>query len=276
MLLGVHCSISGGFDNAFLEAERLGINTFQIFTKNQRQWKERIISESESETFRRNLKKYNILKSFSHCTYLVNIASSDEKIRTQSVFSLTAEIQRCEQLGLDYAVLHPGSFKNATLKEGVTFIMDGLKKVLKDTSDSSVKILLENTAGQGSSIGGDFETIAEIISSAESDRIGFCMDTCHAYAAGYDISTADGFNNTIHQIDKIMGLEKLYAFHLNDSKGTLGSHLDRHEHIGKGNIGVEAFHEIIHNFPHIPKVLETPKENDMDRLNLQTLRNLKR
>jgi deoxyribonuclease IV len=275
MLLGVHCSISGGYENAFLEAERLGINTFQIFTKNQRQWREKVMTGEEAEAFRGNLSKYKINKALSHTTYLINIGSADEKIREQSVFSLVSEVQRCTALGISYAVLHPGSFKNSTIEKGIQNIVDGLLTVIEHTAGSEVKVLLENTAGQGSSIGGKFEHLGEIMDAVGSDRIGICIDTCHAFVAGYDIRTQAGFEEAMAEIDKWVGLSKLYAFHLNDSKGELGSHLDRHAHIGEGKLGLEPFRQIINRFPDVPKVLETPKENDMDAVNLELLRSLK-
>ncbi|HET6245351.1 MAG: deoxyribonuclease IV [Bacteroidetes bacterium] len=274
MLLGVHCSIAGGYENAFLESKRLGINTFQIFTKNQRQWREREISETEGNLFRENLIKFGIVTAFSHTSYLINVASSNEIIRERSLFSLASEVKRCQQLGLAFTVLHPGSFKNSTLKEGIINIADALIAVLESTEQSNVKILLENTAGQGSSIGGRFEHLAEIIKHVGSPRIGICFDTCHAFASGYDIRKKEGFEITMDKLDKIVGINKLFAFHFNDSKGELASKLDRHEHIGKGKLGLEPFKEIMKWFPDIPKVLETPKENDMDKVNLRVLNEL--
>jgi deoxyribonuclease IV len=275
MMLGVHCSISGGYENAFIEAKRLGIDTFQIFTKNQRQWREKEVSKEEAASFNDNLRDYGISKAVSHCTYLINIGSADDKIREQSVFSLMQEVIRCTKLGISYAVLHPGSFKNTTLEKAIQNIVDGLLTVLEHTSDSEVKILLENTAGQGSSIGGDFKDIGEIIKAVGSERVGTCFDSCHAFAAGYDIRTAAGFEQTMSELDKHIGLGNLLTFHLNDSKGDLGSHLDRHDHIGKGKLGLEPFRQIINRFENIPKLLETPKENDMDMENLKVLRSLK-
>ena len=274
MLLGVHCSIGGGYLNAFIEAERLGINTFQIFTKNQRQWREKEVSEIEASTFRENLVKYQIAKAFSHTTYLINLASVNETIRENSIFSLASEVKRCHSLGLAYTVLHPGSYIQSTLNEGIDKITDALNAVFEITSNLEVKVLLENTAGQGSSIGGKFKHLSDIIKQVDSSRIGICFDTCHAFASGYDIRSKDGFEATMDEVDKYIGLHKLYVFHLNDSKGDLGSHLDRHEHIGRGKIGLEAFEQIINKFPDIPKVLETPKENDMDKENLKILKSL--
>ena len=274
MLLGVHCSIGGGYVNAFIEAERLGINTFQIFTKNQRQWREKEVSEIEASTFRENLIKYKITKACSHTTYLINLASANETIRENSIFSLASEVKRCQSLGLAYTVLHPGSYIHSTLNEGIDKIVDALHAVFEITANSEVKVLLENTAGQGSSIGGKFKHLSDIIRQVDSPRIGICFDTCHAFASGYDIRTKTGFEDTMDEIDQYIGLNNLHVFHLNDSKGDLGSHLDRHEHIGRGKIGLVPFQQIINKFPDVTKVLETSKANDMDRENLKILKNL--
>lgn len=272
MLLGVHCSIAGGLINAFNEVHEKSIDTFQIFTKNQRQWKEKIVDEKEGKEFQTQLTKDKIRYSFSHCTYLINIASTEEPIRTNSILALTGEVLRCEALGLQYCVLHPGACKGNDEMQGIRLIADALKHVLKATKDMKVKILLENTAGQGSSLGYKFEHIKEIRELVGSDRIGMCFDTCHAFAAGYDIRTKTGFEDTFSQLDKLVGLKNLYAFHLNDSKGDLGSRIDRHDNIGEGKIGLEPFRQIMNQFKHIPKVIETPKENDQK--NLAILRGL--
>jgi len=274
MLLGVHVSIAGGYENAFIEAKRLGINCFQIFTKNQRQWKEKILTEEEKMLFRKNLKDYNIKAVFSHTSYLINLGSSNDMLRESSILSLAAELQRCEDLGLKFCVQHPGSSKGSTEKEAIKKISSALKLIFKNSKGDKAKILLENTAGQGNSIGWSFEQIATIIDQTASDRVGMCFDTCHAFAAGHDIRTATGFEDVMSTIDKLIGIKKLEAFHLNDSKGDLGSRIDRHAHIGEGRIGIEAFRQVINKFPEIPKALETPKENDADVKNLTLLRNL--
>lgn len=274
MLLGVHCSISGGYENAFAEAQALGINTFQIFTKNQRQWREKAVSEEEGRVFRANLKKYVIEKAFSHSTYLINIGSFDETIRRNSILALSAEVQRCEAMGLAFTVLHSGSYKGGDEAGGIENIAAALNLILEETKHMRAGILLENTAGQGSSIGWKFEHLAAIMDKVSSPRLGMCFDTCHAFAAGYDIRTQTGFEDTLEKIERLMGLEKLRAFHLNDSKGELGSRIDRHDHIGAGKLGLEAFAYVINHFKKVPKVLETPKENNMDVKNLAVLAGL--
>ncbi|MFL5729600.1 MAG: deoxyribonuclease IV [Cytophagaceae bacterium] len=274
MLLGVHCSIAGGYENAFEEARNLGIDTFQIFTKNQRQWKERIVSDEEGKQFKALMKKYAIKMAFSHATYLINLSSNDENIVKNSILALAAEVIRCEKLGLKFVVLHPGSSKEIGEEKAIKKIVQGLQTVLNHTEGMKTKILLENTAGQGSSIGWKFEHLMEIMDLTDSPRIGMCLDTCHAFAAGYDIRTKTGFDTMIGIIDKLIGLKRLHVIHMNDSKTMLGSRVDRHEHIGKGFIGRELFGYVMKFFPLTPKVLETSKEDNMDKKNLEVLRAL--
>jgi deoxyribonuclease-4 len=274
MLLGVHCSISGGYKNAFIQASSLGIDTFQIFTKNQRQWKEKTVGLGEAEEFRMLIKETGIKVVLSHASYLINLASEDDQIAKNSIISLAAEVTRCGLLGISYAVFHPGSAKGTGEEKAIRKIVSGLKQVLQYTEGMGVKILLENTAGQGSSIGWKFEQLMEIIELTESERVGICLDTCHAFAAGYDIRTRSGSEIVFENIDRLIGLRKLYAIHLNDSKGALGSRVDRHDHIGKGLIGIEAFRFIMETFPQIPKVIETRKEGNMDEKNIKFLRSL--
>ena len=274
MLLGVHCSIKGGLHNAFHEAESLGIGTFQIFTKNQRQWKEKIIDTSEKSTFLNSYKTSPVKMIFSHASYLINLASNDDTLWERSIKALIGEVQRCHELGLDFTIVHPGSAKELGEQKGMKKIMKALEATLHATESSTVKILLENTAGQGTSIGYRFEHLKQIMDGVDSSSIGMCFDTCHAFAAGYDIRTKSGFEGTMEELDNTIGLRNLHAIHMNDSKGELGSNLDRHEHIGKGNLGLEPFRQIMNRFKHIPKVIETPKKDNMDVVNLEILRGL--
>ncbi|OHC05509.1 MAG: hypothetical protein A3J92_00740 [Planctomycetes bacterium RIFOXYC2_FULL_41_27] len=274
MLLGVHCSIKGGLHNAFYEAESLGIDTFQVFTKNQRQWKEKIIDTEEKSTFLNTYKTSRVKMIFSHASYLINLASNDDTLWERSTKALIGEVQRCRDLGLDFTILHPGSAKELGEQKGIKKIITALKTTLHATENSTVKILLENTAGQGSSIGYRFEHLKQIMDGLASSRIGMCFDTCHAFVAGYDIRTKGGFEGTMEELDNTIGLKNLRTIHLNDSKGELGSNLDRHEHIGKGKLGLEPFRQIINRFTHIPKVIETPKKDNMDAVNLEVLRGL--
>lgn len=272
MLLGVHCSVSGGVVNAFSEAGTLGIDTFQIFTKNQRQWKEKQFEKAEADIFRETQKKQNVKITFSHSSYLINLASGRDDLLQKSTKAITGELQRCHDLGLAFTVLHPGSGKDRGEPGAIESIAAQLKQALSATSDSSVKVLLENMAGQGQVIGKNFEQLRQIYDIVGSNRIGFCYDTCHAFAAGYDIRTKTGFEDCMAEWDKVIGLERLNCLHLNDSKGDLGSNLDRHEHIGHGKIGDVPFREIMQRFPDIPKVIETPKVDDWDATNIKKLR----
>lgn len=274
MLLGVHCSISGGLRNAFHEARSLGITTFQIFTKNQRQWKEKVVEPAEALQFRSDFEDSGVKTAFSHASYLINLASNEDGLWLRSTEALIGEVRRCDLLGLAFIVLHPGAAKGSGEQEGIERVVKALKAVLQATGDSSVKILLENTAGQGTSIGHTFEHLRQIMDGVDSGRICLCFDTCHAFAAGYDIRTKSGFEATMERLDRTVGLQHLMAIHLNDSKGDLGSNRDRHEHIGKGKIGVEPFRQIMKQFQHTVKVIETPKEDRMDEVNLRVLREL--
>lgn len=274
MLLGTHVSIAGGYMNALTEAKRLGIDSMQIFSKNQRSWKEKFVTEEEGKIFRKALKAHGVKQAFSHTIYLISLGSDNQQTVNQSLLSLAVELERCEVLGLSHTVLHPGSAGKLTMQDGIRRIGDRLKLVLSTTKTKKVKILLENTAGQGSSIGGRIEHIAELINYIGSSRIGLCIDTCHAFAAGYDIRSKKGIKDFLQLVDQEIGFDKLLCFHLNDSKGALGSKLDRHTHIGEGLLGLLPFEYILKHFPHVPKVLETSKEDDADLKNLALLRKL--
>ena len=276
MLIGRHVSISGGYMNALTEAKRLGIDTLQIFTKNQRFWQEKIVPEEEGLAFRNAFKVHGVKQAFSHTIYLISLGSENEEIAEKSMSSLVGELERCRILGLTHTVLHPGSAGKLPIAQAIRLIGDRLKMILKITKGSPVKILLENTAGQGSSIGGKIEWIADLINYIKSPRIGLCIDTCHAFAAGYDIRSKKGIHNFLMQVDKLAGFNKLLCFHLNDSKGGLGSKIDRHEHIGEGLLGLEPFEYILKNFKQVPKVLETSTENNWDIKDLNVLRMLEK
>jgi deoxyribonuclease-4 len=275
MLVGVHCSVSGGLENAFTEAAQLGLDTFQIFTRNQRQWKAKPVSEDEQKAFAAAWKQHAEVKTiFSHCSYLINLASADADLQQKSRQGLTDEVKRCTALGLSFCVLHPGAAGEHSEEDAMKRIAAGLTHVLEETRGSHVKVLLENTAGQGSHVGYKFEHLRNIMDQVGSDRIGTCFDTCHAFASGYDITTEHGFDNVFKEFDNIIGLKHINAIHLNDSKGDLGSRLDRHEHIGQGKIGQLAFKLMMHKFAHTPKVIETDEENNMNAVNIGLLRDL--
>ncbi|MFN8142901.1 MAG: deoxyribonuclease IV [Bacteroidia bacterium] len=273
-LLGVHCSVSGGLYKAFEEASTLDIDTFQIFTQNQRQWLNKTIEKEQEHLFKDAWKKSKVKIVFSHCSYLLNLASEESELRKKSVDALIGEVNRCHDLNLSFCVLHPGAAKNQTEEHAIAHIVQGLKSVLKATSHSGVKILLENTAGQGTSLGYRFEQLAMMQQGVSSDRIGVCLDTCHAFAAGYDLRTITAFDSVMESFDELIGLKHLHAIHLNDSKGELGCRTDRHEHIGKGKLGLAAFRYAMKHFSHLPKVMETEKDNNMDEVNLKVVRAL--
>jgi deoxyribonuclease IV len=274
MLLGAHVSVSGGYINGLIEAKRLGMDAIQIFTKNQRYWREKVVTAEEGKSFTASCRSHGVKQVFSHAIYLISLGSENDEIIEKSVLSLTAELERCRLLGLTHTVLHPGAAGSSPVEKAIMRIGDNIKIALNATKKSSVRILLENTAGQGSSVGGKIEHIASLIDYIGSPRLGLCIDTCHAFAAGYDIRTINGMEDLLNLVDKEIGLEKLLCFHLNDSKGALNSKLDRHAHIGEGLIGLAAFEVIMKNFKHVPKVIETPKEGDADKKNLEVLRKL--
>jgi deoxyribonuclease IV len=274
MLLGTHLSIAGGYINALSEAKRLGVDTMQIFTKNQRYWKERVVSREEGELFKTAMLQHGVKQAFSHAIYLISLGSDNEEIVEKSILSLAMELERCNALGLTHTVLHPGAAGTRTTDEAIRRIGDHINRALKATKKNPARILIENTAGSGTSVGGRIENIGDLIDYIGSKRVGLCIDTCHAFAAGYDIRTKKGIADFFRLVDRKIGINKLLCFHLNDSKGALGSRLDRHAHIGEGLLGLEPFRYVMNNFVKVPKVLETNKENDADKRNLKLLRSL--
>jgi deoxyribonuclease IV len=262
MLLGAHVSISGAIHMSVDRAVELGCTTFQIFTRNPRGWTYTKLKKAEVDEFRRKFEAAGFRVAMAHMPYLPNIASPKKDIYEKSVRSLVAELERCGALGLELLVVHVGSHLGAGLEKGVEQVANAVNRAV-EAVDNQVKVLLENMAGQRNSCGSRFEDIAEILSRVKNaDRVGVCLDTCHIYAAGYDIRSEEAVEATISRLDKVVGLNRLWAVHLNDSKGALGSGLDRHEHIGMGNIGENGFKAFI-NHPAIrdkPMVIETPED----------------
>jgi deoxyribonuclease-4 len=268
-------SIAGGVYNSLLSGKELGCNTIQIFTKNATQWRAKDLTSEEIEKFKELQKETQISPVVAHDSYLINVASVDKDLSQKSRGSLLIELSRAEMLGLSYLVMHPGS--NPDEKDGIKRIADSLNWVHSKAQKYKAKICLETTAGQGNTLGHRFEQIAEIIDGVnEKKRLGVCYDTAHTFAAGYDIRAKKAYLDTFKEFDKIIGLKRLRVIHLNDSKKDLGTRVDRHEHIGKGLIGLEAFRILLNDprFEKIPKILETPKEGDMDKRNLKVLRSL--
>lgn len=273
LLLGAHISVSGGFDQAISRAESIGCTAMQIFTKSNRQWKSAPISNEQAELFIQTQNASTIKVVVAHAAYLINIGSSNPEVRQKSVAALIDELERCAQLTIPFLVLHPGSRGTFSAEEFLAVFKEQLDFVLSQAK-SNTTILLETMAGQGSVMGHTFEQIGYMLRSSNyPDRLGVCADTCHMFAAGYNLST-DEYEKTWQLFDAHIGLDKLKALHINDSKKELGSKVDRHEDIGKGKIGIDAF-GLLFNDPRFfttPKLLETPKESLEDDLrNMQTL-----
>jgi len=278
-LLGAHMSIAGGVGNAFMQGKKVACDAIQIFTKSSRQWASKPYSKEEIEQFHINRKETGIGTVVAHDSYLLNMGSPDAALRTRSVAAFIDELERCEMLGVTNLIAHPGAHVGAGELDGIKTIAKSLDEVHKACPGYAAKVTLEITAGQGSNLGYRFEQIGNMIDATrESDRLRVCFDTEHAFAAGYDIRTRDGYERTFGEFDEAIGIKLLAAFHLNDSKKEFNSRVDRHEHIGKGFIGVEAFRMLVNDrrFWGLPMCLETPKGPDLkeDRENLELLRSL--
>ena len=282
MNLGAHKSIAGGVDRALDRGRETGCDALQMFVKSSNQWRARPLSEEEIEAFHEKKSAYRDDFLMAHSSYLINIASPEKEQARKSIHALVIEIERCAVLGIPYLVLHPGSHRGTTEEEGIVRIASRLSEVFLKTSGTDVMVLLETTSGTGDNIGYRFEHIASIMDRVEeTERTGCCYDTCHSFAAGYDIRTRESYQKTFSEFDRIIGFKKLKAFHLNDSKHGLGSRKDRHQHIGEGEIGKEGFSFLVNDqrFMEIPMVLETPKDRDdleFDRKNLALLRSMRR
>ncbi|MDE0937833.1 MAG: deoxyribonuclease IV [Mariniblastus sp.] len=282
MILGAHMSIAGGYYKAVIAANNAGCDCVQVFTKNNNQWRAKPITDDDATRFVEAMKEHSIADPLSHASYLINLASPKEELRTKSIDAMIVELERAHQLEIPHVVFHPGSFTTSSEPEGLDAIVDSLNTILQRTDKLASIPLLENTAGQGSNLGWKFEHLAYIIDSvSESERLGVCIDTCHTFAAGHPLGSTQEYASTLQAMDETFGIEKIKAFHLNDSKKEFGSRKDRHEHIGEGEMGIEPFVNLINDsrFEDTPMYLETEKgERDgvnMDVMNLTTLRNLK-
>ena len=278
-LLGSHTSIAGGVDKAIFQGQDVGCDAIQIFTKSSRQWAGKPYMKEEIEQFRVNRQETGITTIIAHDSYLLNLGSPDAALRKQSIAAFIDELERCELLGVANLVAHPGAHVGAGEAEGIKTIAKSLDEAHKACPGYTTKVTLEITAGQGSCLGYRFEQIGNILDATkESDRLCVCFDTEHAFAAGYDIRTKEGYERTFVEFDAAIGIDRLAAFHLNDSKKEFNSRVDRHEHIGKGQIGVEAFRLLLNDkrFWGLPMCLETPKGPDLkeDQENLALLRSL--
>jgi deoxyribonuclease IV len=277
MVLGAHVSIAGGVQNAPKNGLDVTAECIQIFSKNQRQWAAKPYTDEEIGLFKQNYKESGLKGVLVHGSYLVNCAATDTTILQKSRAALLDEATRCDQLGIPYLNIHPGSHLGAGVEKGAAQIAESLRWVLDKTHGSKVTLLLEFMAGQGTNIGDRFQDLALIREKAGKDkRIGFCFDTCHLFAAGQDISTQEGYDAVMRKADDVLGLANVKAFHLNDSKMPLGSHVDRHENIGQGQMGVKGFAPLLRDkrFREAPMVLETPLAEDGYVKDLKFLRPL--
>ncbi|MBN1572303.1 MAG: deoxyribonuclease IV [Deltaproteobacteria bacterium] len=279
-LLGAHISIAGGVYTAADRAAELSINCFQLFTKNSNRWQARKFNTGEPERFTEAVSNGGFRGVVAHVDYLTSLASPDDAVREKSKAGLLLELGRCRELKIEVLVVHPTSHGGAGVESGIRRYAAGLREVLEEYDDGGggdVEVILETVAGQGNAIGKTFEELGAIRDETGfKERIGVCYDTCHTFAAGYDITTRDKYESVIEEFDSLLGLESLKLFHLNDSKKGLGSNVDRHQHIGWGEMGLEPFRLIMNDerFAGIPKIIETPKEGDYlkyDRINLDTL-----
>jgi deoxyribonuclease IV len=278
-LLGAHMSIAGGIDSCFDRLNLIHGSALQIFTTNHRQWRLGHLSPESIELFKMKWEESGRVPIAAHDVYLINLAAVDKEILSKSVLAFAEELRRCTALGIPYLIMHPGAHVGEGLEPGLARLVANLDRAIDISDTHSVSVLLENTAGQGSSLGSTFEEISFVLKSSRyGETMGVCYDTCHAFAAGYDIRSEDVYGETISRFHQTIGLDRLKFFHLNDSKRELGAHVDRHEHIGKGKIGLEGFRLLLNDprFQNHPMVLETPKDKDMkeDIENLGVLRSL--
>ena len=279
MLLGAHMSIAGGVHKALERGKSVGCDVVQIFTKSSNQWKAKPLSDEDVRLFNEAKAETGISIVFGHTSYLINLAAPDPLTYDKSLKSLREELERAEALGLPYLVLHPGSHMGEGEQAGLEKIAASINSVHKSLPGLKVKLTLEITAGQGTNLGFRFEQIAQLVDMAkEPERLSTCFDTCHAFAAGYDIRTKKAYMGTMREFDRVIGLERLGVVHLNDAKKELASRIDRHEHIGKGRIGLDGFRWLLNDrrFRNTPASLETHKGKDLkeDVENLATLRDL--
>jgi deoxyribonuclease-4 len=280
-------SVAGGLPRAIERGVVHGCAAIQIFAKNANQWRGREVPADEIRTFRRLVRQSGITPVVSHASYLINLAAGNRGLRAQSMAAMGDELDRAEALGLLGVVLHPGCYTDGSEVRGLALIAEALDALLRDRRRGRTMVILEHTAGQGTALGATFEQLATVIGLMKMERrVGVCLDTCHLLASGYDISSAEGYARTFTDFERIVGLERLKVFHMNDSKRPLGSRVDRHTHIGEGFVGMAAFGRIVNDrrFAGLPMLLETPKmeskatgpiaADPLDVKNLNALRGL--
>ncbi|HEX30111.1 TPA: deoxyribonuclease IV [Candidatus Poribacteria bacterium] len=277
MLLGAHVPAAGGLHKAIAFAEKLGCQSIQIFTRSPRSWRAKPLTSKEIDAFREAWRNSSVIEILGHDCYLTNLASPKPETIDKSVASFVDQMERCQALGIRYLVTHLGSHLGSGEEEGLKRFVENLSRAVSMAEAPDVIVLLETTAGQGTNLGYTFEQIRYVLDAAEpKGRYAVCYDTCHTFAAGYDITTPEGYNETLGRFEDIIGLEKLKAFHLNDSKFPSGSRKDRHEHIGEGMMGLDPFRMLLNDdrFSSLPGVLETPDSLGMFERNLEILRGL--
>jgi deoxyribonuclease-4 len=278
--IGLHTSIAGSLERSALTAAKLGANAFQIFSSRPRQWKASALSEAAIRLFHRARERHDLAPLAIHDNYLINLASADEGVRVKSIEAFRGELVRAIAIGAEYLVAHPGNYKGHSREEGILHFLQGVASAAGGLKFGKLMLLVENTVGAGAQLGSRFEelhVIREYAAKLTDLPVGFCLDTCHLLAAGYDISSAEGLGRTVAEIDSILGLDHVRVMHANDSKSPLGSHVDRHAHIGQGYIGLEGFRRILTHprFRSKAFILETPVEKDGDdQKNLDTLKSL--
>ncbi len=273
-------SVAGGIHRAIARGEALGCTAIQIFTKNASQWRSPPLTEEIVREFKQERRRTGIPVIIAHDAYLINLASPDTSLRNRSRAAFIDEMERAERLGIPYLVMHPGAHKDAGEDAGLRNIVDSFDAVLKQTSGLCVQVLVENTAGQGTALGYSFEHLRRILEdTVHPERLGICFDTCHAFAAGHDLRERSSYDRTMADLEGTVGLGRVKVLHLNDCRKGLGLRVDRHEHVGRGKLGLECFRLIMNDqrFCTVPKILETPKNlygKDMDPVNLGILRDL--
>jgi deoxyribonuclease-4 len=277
--IGAHLSISGGLHCAIDRAVAAGCGVLQIFTRNANQWRGKAISDADAALFRQKRAESGLHDVVAHDSYLINLAAPPGETREKSIAAFAEELENCAKLGIDKLVMHPGSHTTSSPDVALERVIEAFDTIFIMVPQFEGQVLLETTAGQGTNLGSTFEELQTIINGSRyPEKFAVCFDTCHTFAAGYDIATEHGYSQTMADFDRIIGIERLRCFHFNDSKKGRGSRVDRHEHIGQGALGLEAFRFILtdHRFATVAKILETPKGDagEMDAINMNVLRGL--
>jgi len=277
LLLGSHVSIAGGLYKAFARGEQAGCSAIQIFTKNASRWQAKPLQQNDIDAFKKARRQSAIEFVAAHDSYLINLAGPEADKRQRAVSAFIDEVERCAALGIEYLVMHPGAHLGNGIDNGLELLIDSFRTIF-DRVPAGVTVLLENTAGQGTCLGDRFEHLAEVIDRVPQGAFGVCLDTCHAFAAGYDLSTSGGVQAVLADFERLIGLDRLQLIHANDCKKPLGSRVDRHQHIGKGEIGAAGFAALMQDrrLQRVPKIIELPpgENNCFDQENLGLLRRM--